>query len=494
MDVARNSSLPVAAEPPASDVEGVMPSDAARPSRQWLRFRRLALPASLLATLLTIGIICTPALLVHTSARNSLLATAIHSDTLTAVAGSADGGWFQPLVFHNLVLLDAGGQVSCRISRVETSRGLLSHLFNSTPLHLAVHDAALRVDLNADGSWPKCGRQGHSDSVFTWSIHNAAFQLNAPWRPLPIVDLDELQLDGRIEPDADGHRQLTIEPFAVLNRTAIADNHASQNLALIAPILSRTTRIDGSASVDFDAITVPLDGPSANTPFPLRGRAAFHSLEASVRRDFLGQLTKFIPATGLQIPSRIAVLDETSVRFEVTEAGIRHDGMVVLLPELASNLQITTSGTIGLNEQLDLELAVNLPQLPATATTNTATTDTVETPMLALLAGLTKEPLRLRVTGTVSTPQFLLPEGLDPASELLRRLAPEVVNSAPPSVPSAVTGLIRSISSEDNSEATRQLPGKIINLIRAVDKSAKERRKRKTQPQSSTEAGSEQPK
>jgi hypothetical protein len=182
------------------------------------------------------------------------------------------------------------------------------------------------------------------------------------------------------------------------------------------------------------------------------------------------------------------------VRFEVTEAGIRHDGMVVLLPELASNLQITTSGTIGLNEQLDLELAVNLPQLPATATTNTATTDTVETPMLTLLAGLTKEPLRLRVTGTVSAPQFLLPEGLDPASELLRRLAPEVVNSAPPSVPSAVTGLIRSISSEDNSEATRQLPGKIINLIRAVDKSAKERRKRKTQPQSSTEAGSEQPK
>ncbi|MFM8474782.1 MAG: hypothetical protein ACKOEO_03180 [Planctomycetaceae bacterium] len=478
MDVAPNPSPPPAAESAPAQVSCVPLSSETMESRRTSTIRRLALPAVLLTGLLTVCVAAIPALLVHTPARNTLLATAIHSDTLTAVAGAADGGWFQPLVFHELLLLDANGQVSCRIGRVETSKGLLAHLIDSTPLHLAVHDAALKVDLNADGSWPKCGRQGHSDAVFTWSVHNAAFQLNAPWRPLPIVDLDNLQLDGRIEPDADGHRQLRIEPFSVLDRTAISDNHASQNLALVAPILSRTTRIDGSASVQFEAITVPLDGATANAPFPLRGRAEFHSLEASVREDFLGQLTKFIPATGLQMPSRIAVLDETSVRFEVTKDGIRHDSMVVLLPELARNLQITTSGTIGLDEQLDLELTVNLPQL-----TPAADADAQQNRVLTLLAGLSKEPLRLRVTGTVSAPQFLMPEGMDIAGELLRKLAPEVADSAPPSVPSAVTGLIRSISSEDSSEATRQLPGSIINLIRAVDKSAKDRRKRKQQSQ-----------
>ncbi|MFM7055462.1 MAG: hypothetical protein ACKO2P_00925 [Planctomycetota bacterium] len=488
MDVVPDSSVPVVVKLPAANVDSAAPSGEPRRCGRTSAIRRLTLPATL-ACLSAVCIAAAPALLVHTSFRNTLLATAIHSDTLTAVAGSADGGWFQPLVFHDLLLRDANGQVSCRIGRVETSKGLLAHLTDSTSLHLAVHDAALQVQLNADGSWPNCGRQGHSDSVFSWSIHNAAFQLNAPWRPLPIVDLDKLQLDGRIEPDSEGHRQLSIEPFAVLDHTAISDDHASQNLALIAPILSRTTRIDGSASVQFEAITVPLDGATANAPFPLRGIARFHSLEASVREDFLGQLTKLIPATGLQMPSRIAVLDETSVRFEVTEHGIRHDSMVVLLPELARNLQITTSGTIRLDEQLDLELTLNLPQLPAATDA-----DTGNTPVLALLAGLTKEPLRLRVTGTVSAPQFLLPDGVDAATELLRRLAPEVVNSAPPSVPSAVTGLIRSISSEDKTEATRQLPGTIINLIRAVDKSAKARRKQKQQrSQPSTEADREQP-
>lgn len=476
MDVAQDSSRSAAA---ATAAPHPTESDCSRPSRA---ARRLGLRVALPALLLAVAIAFAPALLVHTSARNSLLAAAIHSDTLTAVAGSADGGWFRPLVFRNLLLLDANGQVSCRIGRLETSKGLLAYLLDgSSPLHLAVHDAALKVDLNADGSWPECGDQGHSNSRLTWSIRNGAFQLNAPWRPLPIVDLDRLRLDGRIGPDADGYRQLTVEPFTVLDRAAISDNHASQNLALIAPILSRTTRIEGSASVHFEAIEVLLDGPSANSPFSLRGHAEFHTLEASLREDFPGQLSQLIPASGLQTPRRLAVLEQTNVRFEVTAKGIRHDGMVVLLPELARNLQVTSSGTIGLDEQLKLDLTINLPQLPATSTS-----DDGEEPVAALLAGLAREPFRLEVTGTVSAPLFSLPPGISPASELLRRLAPEVSDSAPPSVPSAVSGLIRSIGREDRSEVTRQLPGSIINLIRAVDRSARDRKKRKNQPTDST--------
>jgi hypothetical protein len=72
-----------------------------------------------------------------------------------------------------------------------------------------------------------------------------------------------------------------------------------------------------------------------------------------------------------------------------------------------------------------------------------------------------------------------LPEGLDLAGELLRRVAPDVIDTAPPSVTSAVTGLIRSISNEDKSEGKRKLPGSIINLIRAVDKSTKDRKKQR---------------
>jgi len=120
--------------------------------------------------------------------------------------------------------------------------------------------------------------------------------------------------------------------------------------------------------------------------------------------------------------------------------------MIVLLPELARNLQITTSGTIRLDEQLDIDLMINLPK-PLTGTN----ADFTDRPLAGLLAGLATEPLRLHVTGTVSSPSFALPEGLDLAGELLRRVAPDVIDTAPPSVTSAVTGLIRSISNEDKS-------------------------------------------
>ncbi|MFM7039697.1 MAG: hypothetical protein ACKO2L_18480 [Planctomycetaceae bacterium] len=480
MDDSRRSSPPTAADPPASETTtnnaAVCASSiiGSHPAQHAESNRRLQFVAIAASVLLAICIAAAPALLIHTPARNILIATAIHGDTLVAVAASADGGWFQPLVFHDLLLLDANGKVSCRVDRAETSKGLLAYLIDSSPLHLAIHDARLKVDLNPDGSWPECGSQGDSDSQLTWSIQNAAFQLNAPWRTLPIVDLQGLHLDGRVGPDTNGHRQLAIESFTVLDRAPVSDNHASQNLALIAPILSRTTRIDGNATVHFEGITVPLDGPAANAPFPVRGRAAFHSLEASLRQDFLGELTHLIPASGLQLPGRIAVLDQTDVRFEVTAEGIHHDGMIVLLPELAQNLQITTKGTIGLDERLDIELTINLPeQLTG------ATAESTDKPLAALLAGLAKEPLRLHVTGTVSSPVFALPEGMDLAGELLRRVAPDVIDTAPPSVTSAVTGLIRSISNEDKSEGKRKLPGSIINLIRAVDKSAKDRKKQR---------------
>jgi hypothetical protein len=480
MDDPHRPSLSTEADPPAREAATNHASDSAsdvigksQPQRTSSP-RRLRFLAIAVAVLLAVCMAAAPALLIHTPARNILLATAIHGDTLVAVAASANGGWFRPLVFYNLLLLDANGKVSCRIDRAETSKGLLAYLIDSSPLHLAIHDARLKVDLNSDGSWPQCGSQGDSDSRITWSIHNAAFQLNAPWRTLPIADLQGLHLAGQVGPDTSGHRHLVIEPFTVLDRAPVSDNHASQNLALIAPILSRTTRIDGSATVHFEGLTVPLDGPTANSPFPIRGRAAFHSLEASLRQDFLGELTHLIPASGLQLPERIAVLDQTDVRFEVTAEGIHHDGMIVLLPELAQNLQITTSGTIKLDEQLDIDLMINLPKL-LTGTT----ADSTDKLLTGLLAGLAKEPLRLQVTGTVSSPCFALPEGLDLAGELLRRVAPDVIDTAPPSVTSAVTGLIRSISNEDKSEGKRKLPGSIINLIRAVNKSTKDRKKQR---------------
>lgn len=447
------------------------------------RFRRWI--AAGVGCFVILAVAGTPAILVHTSARNVLLSTAIHSETLQASAESADGGWFRPLEFHNLQLVDAAGQVTCSIGRLQTSRGLLAFLLDGdAPLHVSLHDARLKVDLNEDGSWPGCGRQHSSESVLHYSIHGGAFQLNAPWRSLPIVDLAELNINGRIGPDATGRRQLFVEPCSLLNETRISDSHASQNLALIAPILSQTTRIAGTASVRLDAITVPLDGADSSNPLPLRGQAVFHKLDASLRNEFLGQLKRLLPAAETAIASRIEVLEDLTVSFEVTKTGIRHSGMVVLLPELARNLRITSSGNIGLDESLQLDLEIQLPQLAQEPAAEPNGSQTQSPAFAALLAGLASQPLRIEVIGTVSQPKFALPGGMTLASEFLRRLTPVETGDTTgadqaSSFPGAVFGLIRNISDSDQNSRSQQLPGSILNLIRAVDKSARERRRQR---------------
>ena len=444
--------------------------------------RRGVVATSVLFSVLTVGICAGPAMLTATYMRNSLLNSAVGNEELTATAASATGGWFAPLVFHDVRIQDAEGKFVWTVQEIRTTKGLLS--FITDPVHIGeirLTDSALKVHLNDEGQWPLKCRAKPSKSELSFRVENGSLELSVPWREIPIVELNQLTIAGNIGPDVDGHRMLNIDPVQVLDHEALSDSHTQQNLALIAPVLSQSTTLSGSASVWLDAMHIPLDEnlssdmASDETPgeeqgrsinFPIHGRVEFHALDARLKETWTRQLTALVgQLSGTSLPDRIQVLKNSTVEFSVSDDGISHDGMVFLLPQLTQELTFTSSGTVHLDETLDLLLTVNVPKVVPAGR-----------PFLALLSQFTAAPIQLRVVGTVSEPKLQLPEGIDLLSDLTSRIAPAQYTEEAPPLTSAVFDLIQNVGSQDREKVKQALPGNILNIIRAVDEQAKQKR------------------
>lgn len=453
---------------------------APRKSRFWKQ--RGVVATSIILSILSAGVLATPMVLTATTMRNSLLNSAIGNQELRVAAESATGGWFAPLVFQNVRMADAESQVVWTVEEIQTTKGLLS--FITDPIHIGevrLVGSSLRVNLNADGEWPLESRVKASKSELSFRIEEASLELSVPGRAIPIVDLSQLTVTGNIGLDADGHRMLNIDPVHVLDHEAISESHIQQNLALIAPVLSQATTLTGSASVWLDEMHMPLDENPASDAisgemtgteqgeYPniqIRGYAEFHALEARLKKNWTRQLTALIgQVSGTALPDRILILKDSTVEFSASKDGIAHDGFVFLLPQIAQELTVTSSGVVRLDESLDLFLTLNMPKIvPAGG------------PFMVLLSQLAAAPVQLRVVGTVSEPKLQMPEGMDLLDELTRRIAPAQYTEEPPSLPIAVKDLIQDVGSQDREQVKQNLPGNILNLIRAVDEQTKQER------------------
>ena len=464
------------------DVSNQSAQAMAAPQKSQFWRRRGVVATSIIFSMLSAGVCVTPMVLTATSMRTRLLNSAIGSEELLATAESATGGWFAPLVFHDVRIADAEGQVVWTVKELRTAKGLLS--FIADPVHIGevrLVESSLRVHLNADGQWPLKSGVKPSKSELSFRIEDGSLELSVPWRAMPIVELSQLTITGNIGPDGDGHRMLNIDPVQVLDHEVLSDSHTQQNLALIAPVLSQSTTLSGSASLWLDEMHIPLDGTVSSdaasgktsgteqgesVKFPIHGRAEFHALEARLKENWTRQLTALLgQVSGTSLPDQIQILKDSTVEFSVSKDGIAHEGLVFLLPQLAQELSITSSGIVHLDETLDLLLTLKMPKIVPAGR-----------PLLALLSQLSAAPMQLRVVGTVSEPKLQLPESMDLLGDLTSRIAPAQYTEEAPPLPSAVMDLIQNVGSQDREQAKKNLPGSILNLIRAVDEQTKEKR------------------
>lgn len=436
------------------------PNPASTPAKP--RWRRAMVASSTLVAMLIVGTGFLPPILLQTSLRDRVIGAPFADGPMKATAAAATGGWFTPLTFHDVHISDDKGQIVCTIKELRTTKGLLSFITEPDDVgRLTFVEPKVSVKVAEDGKWPEFS-QKPSKSRLVYEVVDGELDVSVPWRKLPIVDVAKLDITGKIGPGPDGRRTLTVDATQVFDHEPLSEAHTEQNFALIAPVLSQSTTVSGSASVWLDTISMPLEGEQ-KSPFPIRGRAEFHTLDARLKEDWIRQLAALTGGiTGTTLPDRVEVVKDSDVQFEISETGIRHEGMVFLLPEIAKELQITSEGTIQLDESLDLSLSVKVPKIvPANR------------PMLSFLSQLTAEPIQLAVKGTVSKPTLEMPQGL--AGGLLSGIMPAQHTTEAPAVPDAISGVLQSVTNPNKEEAGKQLTGSIFSLIKAIDQNAKQK-------------------
>lgn len=382
---------------PMSMTDNSSSEPVSAPPRRW---RRRA--AILIAVTLPLLLVLAPRLLTHTPLRSSLLKALVGKRDLVVQAEAASGGWLEPLSFRQVSLRHRNGSLDCTIGRLQTNLSLLQYLF-SPPDSAAVSGdhVSLTVNIDEQGRWPTLDSEGTAVERVRWAVTHGTLVLTVPWRPQPLISLQELTVNGQIEPDQDGHRRLEIAACRLLDKTPLDDSHAQQNLALVAPVLSQTTGITGSASLTLEAVRIPLDGVEEFSPFPLRGTVVLHQFEASLTPQILQQVTSAVGRLPLTLPAKILAPRNSRIPFAVTAAGIQHTEMAFGFRGLSPLLQVVTSGVLRLDETISLQLRLRA-----------GWTQLLQAPF-RMLTGWILHRLTLQATGTVDSPEL---KPADPAA------------------------------------------------------------------------------
>lgn len=463
---------------------------AARKQRPW---RKAIVASSVVSCLASVVLIAGPAVLTSTPLFEQGLATAFQNFGLTTTTSATQGGWMKPVTFHGIELKDPQGRLIVRIKELQTSQGLLGFLTgNKNPGDFTFVGMDVEIHLDEQGHWPNLRSSATTHGDCSFRMVDSSVKVIAPWRELPIVDLDHLDLNGRVGPDETGARFLTVDPVVIVDHEPLSEGHTEQNLALIAPVLSQSTLVTGFASARLNEIRIPLDSTDHSStdhsssetnvkqndrnqsPALVSGRVEFHTLVARLKPQWAVLLAGFaahLPTAN--VACEIEVLQDTGVNFELRPDGVFHEGMVFLLPKMAPDLRIETSGMIHLDETLDLTVQFRLQDASPDASLAAAS----DKP--SLVAQLLREPVSLSVAGTVKHPIMGGASGGTLLDEIAGRLAPGQSGKSPSTVSQAVFELIRGTGLQPGAEqqtasgteqpgSAQQITGNVINLIRAI--------------------------
>lgn len=443
------------------------------------RWRRAMVATTVVGSMVLSGLGLLPSAVMKSSHRDRLLNERVAKFGLTATSGSGSGGWLTAIAFHDVEFRNTDGQFVCKIKTLQLSKSLLSLLVSERDLGtLTVVQPDVYVRLNEDGSWPldlKSHKPDDADADseeaarereknrwdIAFDVQNAGFVLEVPWREMPIVEIAGVDVLGAVTTQEDG-RWLNIEPIELFDRQPLSEAHTEQNLALVAPILSQTTSLRGEISARLDAISMRLDDDQSS-PYPIRGQVALHNVEAELKKEWAIQVSQAIgQLTRRDVPSRLQIVQESTIDFEVNEQGIYHEGLAFLLPDVMGTTTVHSSGLVALDDSLDLTLSVQLPQM---FTRNS---------FLSALTKMVSKPLVFRVEGTTENPKLVTPPGMGLTDQLAGNLDPQNAGTPPPSVQGAVMDLFGSAASPDGQQSADGIASGVLNIIRAAQEARKD--------------------
>lgn len=348
-------------------------------------------------TLLLAVVLALPYVIAKSPLRNVLLGQVGAKNDLRIEAQSAEFGWFTPLQLEGLGIEGQRDQLSVTVDQVRLDRSWFSTMITLPNLgRVAIESPKIEVSLPLPQRTSKPPRR---PILGEFVVRDALFIAVASQDGGEIIRLEHLDVTARIDAKASG-RMLTIEPVTLFDELELSPELCDRGLQLIAPMLANSTSVSGTVSLELSQCQVPLadgDATAFARQATVAGTLQLHQVQTSMKdsvfRDIAG-----IVAGVLQrgLPDEIRVADGTEVRFELRDERVYHEGMTFLLPEVSKDMVWRTSGTVGLDESLDLTVQA---QLPFTLAGDGE-----------LASRLTEQPIELHIGGTLDEPKLELPK------------------------------------------------------------------------------------
>jgi len=202
---------------------------------------------------------------------------------------------------------------------------------------------------------------------------------------------------------------LTLPPGTVVDHVHVTPEVADGALKYISPFLARATQTEGQFSIGLQEAMLPFAEPRAATatgqlnvhkvrvsPGPVAGVivTAVHQIESLIKRDN-------VPLVSQRAQRPLLELDERAVDFQLVNGRVYHRRQNFQIGEIA----VATSGSVGLDQTLDLLVEVKIP-------------DDLKTnrPLLENLQG---ETVKFRVGGTLGEARIVGTPIADFARQLL---------------------------------------------------------------------------
>jgi hypothetical protein len=213
----------------------------------------------------------------------------------------------------------------------------------------------------------------------TFALHNGRLTWRGPDSPRAWA-VEGLALTATIDPNDEGWPQLDVAPGMLLDHYELTPEMCRDALKFTAPILANVTRASGRVSIRIDEVQAPLDDVGKGVA---RGTITFHAAEVGA-----GPLARELAGL-LKIDPVVRIPDETTLHVVLAEGRVRHDALTFTLPYF----QVRLSGSVGLDESLDLAAEVRLDR------------DEDELTDPADRAEFEKNALRVAIRGTLDKPK-----------------------------------------------------------------------------------------
>ena len=350
-------------------------------------------------------VVLIPVLLGKTFLRDIVLNSLVDSEKLTLQSNDASLGYFSPAAVAGLRLQTLDQTCLVSVPEIRADRSWLSMLLSRPELgNLRVEKPEVDITVSK--------RQSEETSDATKAAKPAAASL-LPILTAEIVDAHVLvrtQLDEPAPIDISGINAkvdlqrrgdlsvLTLQPALLFDHQPLTPQLCGKGLQLVAPLLADEVSASGEFSLNLTKFEIPVGANGVEQPdkakaTQISGQLNLHSATVSMKNTLVSKaLDAVMQLAGISLPGPLTVAKNVTVEFSVIEGRVHHSGLALILPQGERSIEISSSGSVGLDETLDLTVSIKLPEgLLGKG---------------ALRDALTSQPIQLAVTGTLEAPKL----------------------------------------------------------------------------------------